>query len=101
MTFTACELSITTLLSWFENYVGNKLIASFVVLIFFVQGGQEITSKPLFLMFQSSQSLWNRLSVLLNFLPHENDLVQHGEVIYNMIFFSIGFFLNRLHIFAQ
>ncbi|XP_025076614.1 protein SMG5-like isoform X1 [Pomacea canaliculata] len=28
---------------------------------------------------QSSQSLWNRLSVLLNFLPHENDLVQHDE----------------------
>ncbi|KAK7116433.1 nonsense-mediated mRNA decay factor SMG5-like isoform X2 [Littorina saxatilis] len=28
---------------------------------------------------QSSQSLWSRLAVLLNFLPHENDLVQHDE----------------------
>lgn len=30
---------------------------------------------------QSSHSLWQRLSVLLNFLPHENDLSQH-EVCY-------------------
>ncbi|CAL1537298.1 unnamed protein product, partial [Lymnaea stagnalis] len=27
---------------------------------------------------QSSYSLWQRLSVLLNFLPHENEIVQHG-----------------------
>ncbi|GFO37961.1 protein smg5, partial [Plakobranchus ocellatus] len=26
---------------------------------------------------QSSHTLWQRLSVLLNFLPHENDIVQH------------------------
>ncbi|KAK7489248.1 hypothetical protein BaRGS_00019500 [Batillaria attramentaria] len=28
---------------------------------------------------QSSQSLWSRLAVLLNFLPHEKDLTQHEE----------------------
>lgn len=28
---------------------------------------------------QSSQSLWSRLAVLLNFLPHETELVQHEE----------------------
>lgn len=28
---------------------------------------------------QSSQSLWSRLAVLLNFLPHENELIQHDE----------------------
>ncbi|XP_076443287.1 nonsense-mediated mRNA decay factor SMG5-like isoform X2 [Babylonia areolata] len=27
----------------------------------------------------SSQSLWSRFAVLLNFLPHENDLMQHEE----------------------
>ncbi|CAG5114670.1 unnamed protein product, partial [Candidula unifasciata] len=27
---------------------------------------------------QSSYNLWQRLSVLLNFLPHENDIVQHS-----------------------
>lgn len=37
------------------------------------------TNEKLISSVQSSQSLWSRLSVLLNFLPHENDLVQHGE----------------------